>query len=87
MLALSFCLIVIAPASAQNRLTSPKDHFGFNIGDDYQLANYTQYEAYIKKLDQESDRLKVWRLSPRPKTTRNSIVTRRFRVVWRWPKG
>ena len=57
MLALTLCLI--APASAQNRLTSPKDHFGFNIGDDYQLANYTQYEAYIKKLDQESDRLKV----------------------------
>ena len=46
-------------ALAQNKLTSPKDHFGFNIGDDYQLANYTQYEAYIKKLDQESDRMKV----------------------------
>jgi hypothetical protein len=29
---------------------SPKEHFGFNIGDDYQLANYTQTEAYFKKL-------------------------------------
>ncbi|MGE0132056.1 MAG: M14 metallopeptidase family protein [Blastocatellales bacterium] len=57
MLALIFCLAVTA--SAQGKLTSPKDQFGFNIGDDYQLANYTQYEAYIKKLDQESDRLKV----------------------------
>lgn len=57
LLALTLCLI--ATASAQNKLTSPKDQFGFNIGDDYQLANYTQYEAYIKKLDQESDRLKV----------------------------
>ncbi len=56
-LALTFCLV--ATASAQNRLTSPKDHLGFNIGDDYQLANYTQYEAYIKRLDQESDRMKV----------------------------
>ncbi|MGH9755040.1 MAG: M14 family metallopeptidase [Blastocatellia bacterium] len=56
-LTLVFCLVVTA--SAQNKLTNPKDHFGFNIGDDYQLANYTQYEAYIKKLDQESDRLKV----------------------------
>jgi hypothetical protein len=46
-------------AAAQNKLTSPKDHFGFNIGDDYHLANYTQYEAYIKKLDQESERLKL----------------------------
>jgi Zinc carboxypeptidase len=57
--ALALCLLTTATALAQNRLTSPKDHFGFNIGDDYQLANYTQYEAYIKKLDQESDRLKV----------------------------
>jgi hypothetical protein len=50
---------LVVAAAAQNKLTNPKDHFGFNIGDDYQLANYTQYEAYIKKLDQESDRLKV----------------------------
>ncbi|MBO0859672.1 MAG: peptidase, partial [Chloracidobacterium sp.] len=50
---------LVVAAAAQNKLTSPKDHFGFNIGDDYQLANYTQYEAYIKKLDQESDRMKV----------------------------
>ena len=57
LLALMLCLI--ATASAQTKLTSPKDQFGFNIGDDYQLANYTQYETYIKKLDQESDRLKV----------------------------
>jgi hypothetical protein len=46
-------------AFAQTKLTSPKEHFGFNIGDDYHLANYTQYEAYVKKLDAESDRLKV----------------------------
>lgn len=57
LLALMLCLITTA--SAQNKLTSPKDQFGFNIGDDYNLANYTQYEAYIKKLDQESDRMKV----------------------------
>jgi hypothetical protein len=29
---------------------SPKEHFGFNIGEDYKLANYTQTEAYFKKL-------------------------------------
>src|SRR5262247_4814096 len=57
--AVALCLPATATAFAQNRLTSPKDHFGYNIGDDYQLANYTQYEAYIKKLDQESDRMKV----------------------------
>jgi hypothetical protein len=57
LIAMTLCLALTA--QAQNRLTSPKDHFGFNIGDDYQLANYTQFEAYIKKLDQESDRMKL----------------------------
>jgi Zinc carboxypeptidase len=41
------------------KLTSPKEHFGFNIGDDYRVANYTQLEAYIKKLAGQSPRLKV----------------------------
>jgi hypothetical protein len=44
---------------AQNRITTPKEQFGFNIGDDYVLVNYTQYEAYLKKLAQQSDRLTV----------------------------
>lgn len=57
----SVAAVATAPllGAGQTRLTSPKEHFGFNIGDDYQLANYTQYEAYLKKLDQESDRMKV----------------------------
>ncbi len=32
------------------KIPSPKEHFGFNMGDDYKLANYTQTEAYFKKL-------------------------------------
>ena len=39
-------------------IPSPKEHFGFNIGDDYQLSNYTQTEAYFKKLA-ASDRVKL----------------------------
>lgn len=39
-------------------IPSPKEHFGFNIGDDYQLATYTQTEAYFKKLA-ASDRTKL----------------------------
>src|SRR6266571_9224188 len=49
----------IATIQAQTRITTPKEQFGFNIGDDYVLVNYTQYEAYLKKLAQESDRLTV----------------------------
>jgi Zinc carboxypeptidase len=37
-------------------IPTPKDHFGFNIGDNYMLANYTQTEAYFKKLAAASDR-------------------------------
>ncbi|HHF42878.1 MAG TPA: peptidase [Candidatus Aminicenantes bacterium] len=44
---------------SQNRITPPQEHFGFNIGDDYCLANYTQMVAYWKKLAQESPRLKL----------------------------
>jgi hypothetical protein len=36
-------------ASAQS-IPSPKEFFGFNIGDDYKLTTYTQAEAYYKKL-------------------------------------
>ncbi|HYK76108.1 MAG TPA: M14 metallopeptidase family protein [Daejeonella sp.] len=41
------------------QIPTPKEHFGFNIGDDYQLANYTQTEAYFKKLAASSDRVKL----------------------------
>ncbi len=41
------------------RLTSPKAFLGFNLGDDYQLPNYTQLTTYWERLDRESDRLKV----------------------------
>ena len=52
-------LLVQTALQAQNRVTSPKEQFGFNVGEDYVLVNYTQYEAYLKKLGQESARMKV----------------------------
>ncbi|MGH9311409.1 MAG: M14 family metallopeptidase, partial [Vicinamibacterales bacterium] len=58
MLAAGLLLVMAAGAGAQT-VTSPKQHFGFNIGDDYQLATYTQFVDYWRKLDRESDRMKV----------------------------
>lgn len=55
-LLLLLCFIGNA-VTAQN-IPSPKEHFGFTIGDNYQLANFTQTEAYFKKLGQTSDRAK-----------------------------
>ena len=54
------CALLLAGAAAQAQtITSPKQQFGFNIGDDYQLATYTQFVEYWQKLDKESDRMKV----------------------------
>jgi hypothetical protein len=53
-------LSIAASAGAQTAsVTSPKQQFGFNIGDDYHLATYTQFVEYWHKLDKESDRMKV----------------------------
>jgi hypothetical protein len=49
------CLFLILGAHAQE-IPTPKSHFGFSIGDNYQLATYTQAEAYFKKLAAASDR-------------------------------
>jgi hypothetical protein len=52
------CLLSVALTQAQT-IPTTKEHFGFTIGDDYQLATYTQTEAYFKKLDAASDRVKM----------------------------
>ena len=41
------------------RVTSPAQEFGARIGDDYFLATYRQLEQYWKKLDAESDRVRL----------------------------
>ncbi|MFQ5690249.1 MAG: M14 metallopeptidase family protein [Gemmatimonadota bacterium] len=38
-------------------ITSPRQALGFDIGDDYRLATYTQLETYWKTLAAESDRM------------------------------
>ena len=59
---LSVTSVAVAQPSRAGRpaaVTTPKQQFGFNIGDDYQLATYDQFVAYWQKLDRESDRMKV----------------------------
>src|SRR3954452_21063147 len=46
------------------KVTSPKEALGFNVGDDYQVANYTQLVAWWKKLAAESDRMKLVDMGP-----------------------
>jgi len=55
---IGIALLLIVPTSLpQSRLTSPERQFGFEVGADYRLINYTQLLGYWKKLDAESDRL------------------------------
>ncbi len=46
-------------SDAPPKITAPKESFGFNVGDDYQMVSYTQAEAFWKKLATESDRVKL----------------------------
>ena len=47
------------PLAAQQRLTSPKDFFGNEVGADYLLPNYTKFQEYWTRLATESDRMEL----------------------------
>ena len=52
-------------ASAQpHKITTPKQFLGFNIGDDYSVANYTQLDQYWHKIATECDRCKLVDIGP-----------------------
>ncbi|MBL8167861.1 MAG: peptidase [Acidobacteria bacterium] len=76
-LLLWLCLSTASAVWAQAKLTSPKDQWGHNVGDDYFLANYTQLVEYFKKLDAESDRMKLVEIgkSAEGRTMYMAIVT------------
>ena len=52
-------LLLIVSVSHAQTIPSPKEQFGFNIGDDYKLVNYTQTETYFKKIAAISNRVKL----------------------------
>src|SRR3984957_16965720 len=56
---LFFTLIAFTAFPQSPHLTTPKDALGFNVGDDYQMAAYTQLESWWKKLAVESNRMKL----------------------------
>jgi hypothetical protein len=60
LLLLSAALLpTLASAQAPRKISTPKSVIGFNMGDDYQLANYDQITTYLQKLASESDRMKL----------------------------
>ncbi len=58
-LAVSVLAAAAPPASPAPKLTTAREALGFDVGDDYYLATYTQLSAWWKKLAAESDRMKL----------------------------
>ena len=52
-------ILLFASLTIRAQVPSPKSHFGFNIGDNYHLATFTQTEAYLKKVAATSNRVKL----------------------------
>jgi hypothetical protein len=53
-----FIVIGFVTTKAQS-IPTPKEHFGFSIGDNYHLTTYTQTESYFKKLAAASNKVKL----------------------------
>jgi hypothetical protein len=54
-LAAGFAAVWLATAA----VPTPKEHFGFEPGDDYKLANYHEITGYFRKLASSSDRIQL----------------------------
>jgi hypothetical protein len=54
---LLLALLATAPGAQTGPITTPKAHFGFDLGDDYMLANYQQLAGFWRTLAGESDRM------------------------------
>ena len=76
-LLVGLALVVSAPvvcAQINPKITTPKEALGFNLGDDYMVANYTQLAAYWKKLATESDRMKLVDIGPTSENRRQYMA-------------
>ena len=72
---LQFLLLAALTATAQpRRITTPKDFLGFNIGDDYSVANYTQLDQYWHKIASECDRCKLVDIGPTEEARRQYMM-------------
>src|SRR5689334_6100527 len=74
---LALLLCTSSVLAQPSRITTPKEALGFNLGDDYQVANYTQLDSYWKKLAAESPRMKLVDIGPNEEGSRQymAIVT------------
>ncbi|PSL07845.1 M14 metallopeptidase family protein [Cecembia rubra] len=50
--------------SLAQKIPTPKEHFGFEIGDDYKLTTYTSLDSYFRKVAEISDRAVFMEIGP-----------------------
>ncbi len=72
-------LFAVLPGLSQTvdsprKITTPKQALGFNIGDDYYLANYAQLTSYWQTLAKESDRMKLVDIGPTAENRRQYMA-------------
>ncbi len=65
-------VLALSVAAAGQPVTTPEEFLGFKVGADYQLATYTQAIAYLKKLAESSDRIRLFDMG---KTTMGQAMT------------
>jgi len=72
-----FTVLAAVPCVAQKpaaHITTEKEFFGFTLGDDYHLANYTKSAEYWKKLATETDRMQVVDIGPTSENRRQVMA-------------
>jgi hypothetical protein len=62
MIVLFLSLIFSGSTAFSAAVPKPEEVLGFKVGDDYHLATYSQAITYFKKLEQSSDRIRVFDL-------------------------
>ncbi|MCE7041445.1 M14 metallopeptidase family protein [Dyadobacter sp. CY312] len=77
MIRIRLCIVLFifsTSLSIAQTIPTPKEHFGFDIGDDYNLATFSQAEAYFKKVAGVSDRVKFVDIGPTEEGRRQPMM-------------
>ena len=56
----SFLIVCFPPTASAEKLPSPEDFFGFEVGADYHLLSYGRAVEYWRKLEELSGRIKLF---------------------------
>lgn len=59
MLVRVWAVLFISAFSAFSAVPNPREHFGYEPGDDYKLAGYEEITGYFRKLAESSDRIRL----------------------------